>query len=160
MKSANVLKSFCSLFRWHRPRKERKRRGVQPSTRLWQESIPSTSTSASMECMYSSEWSMRCSCEWPFCHPFLATRWKEMPTSFVQTVRLSRILRNVPLAGVSREGLRGPSRKSASSPWRRWALLTFASILASTKQCGAKAWGEMLLITINLSTAPAGFHDP
>lgn len=55
MKCTNVLKLFCSVFRWHRPRKEKKRRGVQPSTRWWQESIPSTSTSASMECKHAFE---------------------------------------------------------------------------------------------------------
>lgn len=74
MNSTNVLRLSSSLVRWHRPRKERKRRGVQPSTRWWQESIPSTSTSVSMECTYALEW-LGCTCEWPLCHSFLTTRW-------------------------------------------------------------------------------------
>lgn len=38
------------IFRWPQLRKERKRRGGQPSTKWWPESTPSMSTNVSMEC--------------------------------------------------------------------------------------------------------------
>lgn len=49
-----------------------------------------------------------------------------------------------PFAGASRSELPAPSRRSASSQWRKWELLMSALTLASTRQCGAKVSGELM----------------
>lgn len=48
------------------------------------------------------------------------------------------------LPAVSRSGRHVPLRRSASLPWRKWEPPTSASIHASTRPCGPKAWGTVL----------------
>lgn len=47
-------------------------------------------------------------------------------------------------AGASRSVLPAPSRRSASSQWRKWELLMSALTLVSTRQCGVRVWGELV----------------
>ena len=44
--------------------------------------------------------------------------------------------------GASRRGPLAPSRRSASSQWRRWEPQTSVWTPASTRPCGPRAWGE------------------